>query len=54
MLFKTSVIVILAESHLPVSLPEEHLPGKPEMTDTDRLLDLIEEGVVEHGGDLGG
>jgi hypothetical protein len=24
------------------------------MTDTDRLLDMIEEGVVEHGGDLGG
>ena len=22
--------------------------------DADRLLDLIEEGVVEHGGDLGG
>lgn len=24
------------------------------MTDADRLLDLIEKGVVEHGGDLGG
>ena len=24
------------------------------MSDADRLLELIEEGIVQHGGDLGG
>lgn len=34
---------------------QKHLTGETEeMSDPDRLLDLIEEGVVEHGGDLGG